>query len=287
MKILWLSSLSCYGNVHAFLNYPYIEKFLKDFEFIYHPTIEGKYTLNQIVSDDIDCDILIVDGTLEEGLKKADVDIFKTIRRYGKKVKKIITVGTCASFGGIFVDEYENRHGLHFKSFELHDRFEEFKNKTITLSGCPVLPDILVNTIYSIKKEYELKLDKYLRPKEYYAYTIHNGCTRNEYFEYKVDNHEFGNIEGCMYYDHGCQAPFSNGSCNKILWNETSSKTRVGHPCMGCTEPDFPRDNLFSTKKNMGIPAKLPLGIAKRTYLTIAGVTKAFKIDRLETKLVD
>ena len=130
-------------------------------------------------------------------------------------------------------------------------------------------------------------MDNFLRPKEYFAYTVHNGCTRNEYFEYKVDKHKFGEFEGCMFYDHGCQAPFTHGSCNKILWNEINSKTRAGLPCMGCTEADFPKDNLFNTKKNMSIPQNLPLGVGKRTYLTLAGVTKAFKIDRLEKKLFD
>jgi hydrogenase small subunit len=35
----------------------------------------------------------------------------------------------------------------------------------------------------------------------------------------------------------------------------------------------------------MGIPQNLPLGVNKRAYLTLAGVTKAFKIKRLEEDL--
>jgi hydrogenase small subunit len=56
---------------------------------------------------------------------------------------------------------------------------------------------------------------------------------------------------------------------------------------MGCTEPTFPKQNLFATKKNMGIPQYLPLGVNKRAYLTLAGIAKAFTIDRLENKLMD
>jgi hypothetical protein len=56
---------------------------------------------------------------------------------------------------------------------------------------------------------------------------------------------------------------------------------------MGCTEPTFPKANLFSTKKNMGIPQHLPLGVNKRAYLTLAGITKAFTIERLENKLME
>ena len=79
----------------------------------------------------------------------------------------------------------------------------------------------------------------------------------------------------------------THASCNTILWNEVSSKTRVGTPCFGCTEPEFPRNNLFATKTNMSIPVDIPLGISKRSYLTLAGVAKTFHIKRLEGKLID
>jgi hydrogenase small subunit len=79
----------------------------------------------------------------------------------------------------------------------------------------------------------------------------------------------------------------THSSCNKILWNDTSSKTRVGMPCIGCTEVDFPKENLFETKKNMGIPAMVPLGISKRAYLSITGVAKTFTIPRLNQKLMN
>lgn len=286
MKLLWLSALSCYGNVHSFLNYEYIEQFLKDFEFIYHPSIESKYTLKDIVTQDIECDVLLIEGTLEDDLLKADVKISDIIFNYGKKAKKIITVGTCASFGGIFLNNDQKRYGLHYRNKEEHDRYDSLKNKTINISGCPIHPNILVNTLYSIKKEYQVKLDHYARPKEFYAFTTHNGCLRNEYFEYKIDNHQFGNIEGCMFYEHGCQGTFTNSSCNKILWNEVNSKTRSGSPCFGCTEADFPKENLFETKKHMGIPQYLPRGVPKRAYLGVAGVVKAFKIDRFTKKII-
>ena len=39
-----------------------------------------------------------------------------------------------------------------------------------------------------------------------------------------------------LFYEQGCRGPMTHSSCNKILWNEVSSKTRVGMPCIGCTE---------------------------------------------------
>jgi hydrogenase small subunit len=288
VKVLWLSSIACNGNTHSFLNYPYMEQFLDDFEFIYHPIIDSNYSLKEIATQTITCDILLIEGSISDDIKRADVKVIDIIKNYAKVVKKIVTVGTCATFGGIFREsDYKDTTGLHFEKDKKIDKFKNLVEKTISLSGCPVHPEVLVNTLYAIKKSTNLQLDNFLRPKDYFAYTVHNGCTRNEYFEYKVDNHQFGELEGCMFYDHGCQAPFTHGSCNKILWNEVNSKTRAGLPCMGCTEPSFPKSNLYGTKKNMGIPQELPLGVGKRTYLTLAGITKAFNIDRLQKKLFD
>lgn len=288
-KILWISGISCYGNIHSFLTYSSIDLFLNDFEFIYHPVLDSTFDLYEITQNTKECDILVIDGSIADDFERGDKTIKNIIHRYSSIVKNIVTVGTCATFGGIFqyTDQYKNPSGLHFLGDILQKDFLHLRNKTISISGCPIQPNILVNTFYCLRNNFTIKLDNFLRPKEYFSYTIHNGCTRNEYFEYKIDNHEFGQLEGCMYYEHGCQAPYTSGSCNKILWNEQNSKTRSGSPCFGCTEHTFPKTNLFETKKNMGIPQNLPLGVPKRAYLTIAGVTKAFTIDRLQKKMIN
>ena len=285
-KILWLSAITCNGNAHSFLNYPQLELFLKDFEFIYHPIIDSNFTLDEIINKDLDCDILLIDGAISLEYKKANEPIINIINQYAQKVKKIVTVGTCATFGGIFrQSNYTYTTGLHFDKDKPTFFFSSLKEKTVSVSGCPIQPQNLADVLYSIKNDIEIKLDEFLRPKEIFSYTVHNGCIRNEYFEYKIDNHQFGKKEGCMFYEHGCQAPFTHGNCNKILWSEVNSKTRNGSPCFGCTEPNFPKINLFRTQTNMGIPANMPLGVNKRTYLTLAGITKAFRIARLEEDL--
>ena len=283
VKLIWLSSISCNGNAHSFLNYPQLEEFLDNFEFLYHPIIESDYSLCDVVHQDLECDILLIEGAISPEFKKCDEPIINTINRYAHIAKKIVTVGTCATFGGMFKHSgYRYTTGLHFVEDKPSFLFKSLESKTVSISGCPIHPEVLVQTLYAIKDDLSLHLDKFLRPKEFFAYTVHNGCVRNEYFEYKVDNHNFGAKEGCMFYDHGCQAPYTTGSCNKILWNEVNSKTRNGEPCHGCMDASFPRFDFFTTKKNMGIPQHLPLGVGKRTYLTLAGVTKAFKIQRFE-----
>lgn len=75
MRVLWLSAIACNGNTHSFLNYPFLEQFLDDFEFIYHPVIDSHYTLEDIVSKEIPCDILLIEGAISKEFQRADVSV--------------------------------------------------------------------------------------------------------------------------------------------------------------------------------------------------------------------
>ncbi len=287
MRLLWLSALTCNGNAHALLNYPTFEIWQKDFEWLYHPLLPSRYTFAEIEESVEGCDVLIVEGTIEKEMIKYRKRLYLLLEHYGRQSRYIVSVGTCATFGGIFAKGSNGRSGLHFCQKERQTDFEDFWQKSISLPGCPVQPEVLAGTLSALNRGEPLPLDSLRRPKYFYAYTVHNGCTRNEYFEYKIDEHRFGRLEGCMFYEHGCQGTYTHGSCNKILWNKLSSKTRNGQPCMGCTEPDFPRDGLWMTRRHMGIPARLPLGVPKRAYLSLAGIAKAFKIERFYRALME
>lgn len=285
-KLLWLNGSGCHGNAHSFLNYENLPAFFQTFEFTYHPIIESAYCLRDLCQDDIDCDILILEGSVDTHLQKEGCDLDFLIQKYGTKARYIVTAGTCAGFGGLF-GQGQDSGGLLFDKENPREHYKALRAKTINLPGCPLHPEILVNTLFLLQSSSTPALDAYLRPKEFYGFSVHNGCTKNEYFEYKVESHEFGHVAGCMYYEHGCQGPFTKGSCNRILFNGVSSKTRAGTPCFGCNEPSFPRDNLFVTQKSMGVPKHLPFGVPKRAYLSIAGVAKSFKIDRLHKDFFD
>jgi len=288
-KLLWLQSISCNGNTHSFLNHPELFSILAHFELIHHPVLESDYSLQEVIKGEAPCDVLILEGSfVQEGFLKAGVEVSSTIEHYAKKAKHIITAGTCATFGGIFKQKEPDKiSGFAFDIEEKTVRYETYASKLISLSGCPIHPRWLSFVLLMVAKGKKVELDNLHRPVELYGYTTHMGCTRNEYFEWKVDAQNFGLKEGCLFYEQGCQAPYTRGSCNKILWNDTSSKTRVGTPCFGCTEATFPQTSLFTTKTNMSIPAKMPLGVPRRAYLTLTGVTKSFKIKRFSTRLLE
>jgi len=287
-KLLWLQGVTCNGNTHSFLNLPHLEQLINKFEIIYHPLLEGSLSFEQISQCQDSCDILIFEGSYDPLLKRNNVLVKTILEHYARQAKDIIALGSCASFGGIFKASAPERNtGLMFNESKKEGPLLSSQAKLTNLSGCPAHPEWLAHTLEMILHENSIIKDDLQRPVELYSTLAHHGCTRNEYFEWKVDSKDFGLKEGCLFYAQGCRGPMTHASCNKILWNEVSSKTRVGTPCFGCTEPDFPRNNMFTTKTSMSIPQDVPLGISKRSYLTMAGIAKSFHIDRLEGKLID
>lgn len=288
LKLLWLQSITCNGNTHSFLNHPDLFSILSNFEIIHHPVLEGKYNIDDVLNGDVQCDILILEGSFKEkGFLKNGIEVSSIIKSYANKAKYIISAGTCATFGGVFKqNDIENISGFCFDLEKKTKRYNEYSSKLISLPGCPIHYEWLSFVLLMIANNKKIDIDNLHRPVELYGYTVHNGCTRNEYFEWKVDVKNYGKKEGCLFYERGCQAPYTRGSCNKILWNGVSSKTRVGTPCFGCTEPNYPQKSFFKTKTNMGLPAKVPLGIPKRAYLSLSGVAKSFTIDRLSQDLM-
>lgn len=289
LKVLWLQSITCNGNAHSFFNHPNFFSTLANFELIHHPFLETEHSLEELLALKLSCDILLLEGSFKEkGFMKQGIEVSEVINFYAQQATHIISVGTCATFGGIFKQaDPENISGFAFNAQEKSSRYEKYASKLISLPGCPIHPKWLSFVLGMLAKGKKIVLDEMHRPQELYGITVHTGCSRNEYFEWKIDTKGFGLKEGCLFYEQGCQGPYTHGSCNKILWNDISSKTIAGTPCFGCTEPTFPQIAMFKTKTNMGIPAKMPLGVSKRAYLTLTGVVKSFKIKRFEEKVVN
>jgi hydrogenase small subunit len=260
------------------------------FDLIYHPSLSVDCSLEDIISSDIKIDFLLVEGAItsnERFFSISNQSTYSLFNQLVRKSKYVIAVGSCATYGGVHAKFEQNDDIFGLETSLDMDNINTLKHKVINLTGCPVHPEWIFQTLFTIKDYGEIKLDKEGRPIELYYSLAHHGCTRNEYFEWKVESKSFGTKEGCLFYDQGCRGPMTHSNCNKILWNDVNTKTRVGMPCIGCTELDFPRENMLETKKNIGIPFEVPIGITKRAYLSLTGIAKTFKIDRLHKKLID
>jgi uptake hydrogenase small subunit len=289
--VVWFQGITCNGNTHSLLsaNEKRLKLFLDSFELIYHPSLTTDKTLLQLIESKQKIDFLLVEGAITPSKDFYTIS-YDSIDNHLKKLllntKYLIAVGSCASYGGLH-KKFEQNTEIKGLQDSLND--EDLKNlehPIINLTGCPVHPEWILQTVFSLKEYEKIKLDDKNRPLEIYYGLAHHGCTRNEYFEWKIETKSFGLKEGCLFYTQGCRGPMTHSNCNRILWNDVNTKTRVGMPCIGCTEFDFPRDNMLETKKNIGIPAEVPLDVPKRAYLSISGVAKTFKIERLYTKLI-
>lgn len=288
-SIIWLQGLTCNGNSHSFFNYQYMQSFTASFDMLYHPLLVGDTSFEAILHSDEKFDFLILEGALSKDallIQKFGHPFSEVLDVLASRATYIICAGSCASFGGIFRLRDESKITGALFSGKHKGGYWDKKDNVVNIPGCPIHPQWLVDTLFLLRKGQKVALDEFLRPKEVFSYLVHHGCLRNEYFEWKVDSKRLGEKEGCLFYEYGCQGPITHANCNKILWNTVSSKTRVGSPCIGCTEFDFPKMALYETQTNMSLP-QTPFGISKRAYYSLAGIAKSFRIDRLERKLID
>ncbi len=287
--VVWFQAVTCNGNTHSLLcsNSNRLELFLNSFELLYHPSLTVDINLEDILNLD-SIDYLLIEGALTDNtnfFQISNESVKKNLNNLASKSKFIVAVGSCASYGGIHA-QFELNDDLCGVSDAITPNMK-LHHPIINLTGCPVHPEWILQTLFTLKKDGKIMLDDEHRPIEIYCHLAHHGCTRNDYFEWKVEADSFGLKEGCLFYDLGCRGPMTHSNCNRVLWNDVNTKTRAGMPCIGCTEFDFPRENMLETKKHIGIPFEAPVGVQKRAYLSLAGVAKTFKIERLNKKLIE
>ena len=301
--LYWIQGGSCGGDTWSLMNADTpdpVELFTGfGIEVLWHhalsvtSTEELKELNNRILSGDQPLDILCVEGSvingpdgsgrfdmLPDGPRKA------FIHALAKKADVVLAVGTCASFGGIGADSEIMAGGLQFNKWEMGGLLgQTFLSRAgypvINLPGCPCHCDVIAGTLSALADDEPVKLGHYNTPVDWYGVMVHQGCTRNEYHEYRVEEKRFGE-RGCLFFYMGCHGPLVTGPCNKALWNRRSSKTRVGVPCFGCTRPDFPQQYPFFETRNIeGIPIELPDGVSRAHYMAYKGMAAAAAPKRL------
>jgi uptake hydrogenase small subunit len=304
--MFWLQCGSCGGDTWSLFNSqtPNVKELFEilDIELLWHPSIscqpsgQLEKTCDQLLDSSRSLDILCVEGSVICG--PDDSGMFDTmfgrpkkdlVAALAAKAKHVLAIGTCASFGGIGADGDIEATGLQFSKWDsggfLGQGFRSASGaRVINLPGCPCHSEIIVGTLSAIVYGTPLQFSGYNTPLEWYNLMVHQGCTRNEYHEYRVEERKFGD-KGCMFFHLGCHGPLVSGPCNKLLWNRRSSKTRVGVPCFGCTRPDFPQPYPFFETRNIeGIPIELPDGVGRAHYMAYKGMAAAAAPKRLITR---
>lgn len=309
LRLYWMQAGGCGGDTMSFLGTeaPDVPTLLHTLgvDLLWHSSLSNisprrhDELLEDLTAGRQPLDILVVEGAILRG--PAGTGMFDAPR--GKPRKNLVTslapqaghviaLGTCASFGGFGVDGEIESTGLQFTGSQKGGLLgADFRARNGTpvfnLAGCPCHHDVLGSVLLALAAGAPMELDEFQRPLDWYGTTVHQGCTRNEYHEYRVEEEAFGD-KGCLFFHMGCQGPLTGGPCNKHLWNQRSSKTRVGVPCFGCTDPGFPaRDPFFATRNIEGIPVALPKGVSRAHYMAYKVMAAAAAPERLKQRITE
>lgn len=309
LNLYWIQAGGCGGDTMSFLSTerPDVAALMQavGVNLLWHPSLsnisapEQKQLLDSLEAGTTPLDFLVVEGTMVRG--PAGTGMFDArggrprkdlVVALARRARYVIALGTCASFGGMGVGGEIDATGLQFTRSQRGGLLgEDFRAGSglpvLNLAGCPCHHDVLGGTLMALLAGAELAFDEFQRPLDWYGTMVHQGCTRNEYHEYRVEEETFGE-KGCLFFHMGCQGPLTGGTCNKALWNQRSSKTRVGVPCFGCTNPEFPADHpFFSTRNIEGIPLALPKGVRRAHYMAYKDMAAAAAPERLKLRSTD
>lgn len=162
----------------------------------------------------------------------------QVVLKYGPMAKYVVAVGTCASFGGVSATT-PNVTSCESAATVLSGKMV---NKVINLSGCPVHPTVLVQTLLDLILTGMPTLDSNNRPTKYYGTTVHKKCPRRG-----EDQAGQPGVAGC-YGSIGCKGPESNNVCPSMKWNNgVNFCITANYPCIGCANPAFPTNPLVDT----------------------------------------
>jgi hydrogenase small subunit len=275
---------------------------LLDIQVLWHPSFshgsaaEHNRLIENLLSGQQELDLLCLEGSILRGPGGTGMyDTFNDkpkkdlVAELARRARFVVAVGTCASFGGMGAEGETEATGAQFLKWKkggfLGESFVSRGGRpVINLPGCPCHCEVVAGVLSALISGTPMPMNEFNSPQEWYGMLVHQGCTRNEYHEYRVEERDFGET-GCLFFHLGCHGPLAYGPCNKSLWNGRSSKTRVGVPCFGCTRPDFPQAYPFyETQAIEEIPLQLPDGVDRAHYLAYKGMAAAAAPARLKRR---
>ncbi len=250
--VVYLHNAECTGCSEALLRTsdPYLDALLFDaISLEYQETImaaageAAEKALHDAVNNP-DGFVCIVEGAVpmaENGIygKVGNHTMLSINKDILPKAKAVIAYGTCASYGGIQAAK-PNPTGAK----GINDAYGSLGVKAVNIPGCPPNPINIVGTIvyYLQNKGGIPELDDQGRPKMFYGLSVHEQCERLPHFEAGEFADAFDSEEarkGWCLYNLGCKGPSTYNNCPKVKFNGVNWPVGAGHPCIGCSEPNF------------------------------------------------
>ncbi len=248
--VIWLHFAECTGCSEALLRttYPWIDTVVLDIlNVAYHETImapSGKHaekSLHEAMKKYKGKYICVCEGaipTADGGAygKVGGRTMLEIAREVTSGALATICVGQCASFGGV--------QAAAPNPTKAKGVGEALGAKTVNIAGCPPNAINIIATIVHYLLLGRLPaLDDNGRPLFAYGQTIHDQCPRRAHYENGEFVKKFGDEgaqKGWCLAEMGCKGPDTYNNCPKVLFNDgTNWPIGAGHPCIGCSEPNF------------------------------------------------
>jgi hydrogenase small subunit len=251
-SVIWLHFQECTGCTESLLrtSHPDVGALVLDLVSLdYHETLfaaagdQFEAALEQAMAAGDGKYVCVVEGsvpTFQDGAycQVGGRTALELCRTVGARAGAVIAIGSCASWGGI-ASAAPNPTGARGVPDVLQG------NRVVTLPGCPANPYTLLGTILQYATFGTLPaLDARGRPKLAYARVIHEDCPRRPHFDAGRFAQAFGDEghrQGFCLYKLGCKGPQTHASCALQPFCDVPGAwpIGIGHPCIGCTEPEI------------------------------------------------
>jgi hydrogenase small subunit len=251
-SVIWLSFQECTGCTESLTrsHSPTVENLILDvISLDYHHTLQAasgdaaELARTQAMEENHGTYLVVVDGALPgpdsnmgystiAGHSNYDI-LMETV----EGAAAVVAVGSCAAFGGL-PQAAPNPTGAVAVQELVQDK------PVVNVSGCPPVPMVITGVLAHYLTFGRLpELDEYNRPKAFFGQSIHDRCYRRPFYDKGLFAQSFddeGAKKGWCLYRLGCKGPSTYNACATMRWNAgTSWPIEAGHPCLGCSEPDF------------------------------------------------
>ncbi|MBM4274328.1 MAG: hydrogenase small subunit [Deltaproteobacteria bacterium] len=238
--VLWLQGTSCTGCSMSLLNYvsptaptSVADLLINNINLAYHPnlmSLAGQSAAEQArQAYNNGGYILAVEGGIPTAFggntcwawtyNDVEVTFQQAVKDLATRAAGVISIGTCASYGGIPAAKPNPTRIRSVKNIT--------RKNTINIAGCPPHPDWIVYVVAQLLIGNPIPLDRYGRPMAIYGQTVHSACPRRD-------------TDSCLW-NKGCRGPGAYANCPVNLWNNgVNWCVNANAPCYACTESTFP-----------------------------------------------
>jgi [NiFe] hydrogenase small subunit len=251
-SVVWLHNAECTGCSESILRAvrPFIDDLILDtISLDYHETImaaaghKAEEALHKAVSSPNGF-LAVVEGGIplkDNGLygKVGGRTMLEINSEILPKAKAVIAYGTCATYGGV---QAAKPNPTDTKG--VNAALKSLGVNAVNIPGCPPNPYNLVGTIVHLLTHSLAipELDDVNRPLMFFGETVHEQCERLPHYEAGEFAPSFDSEQarkGWCLAQLGCKGPSTYNNCPKVKFNQTNWPVGAGHPCIGCSEPDF------------------------------------------------